>query len=214
MRKMLTIAMALVGLGGCDDPKSPSNQHFAKALNDHFARNPACIDLIMFGDVHPDSGNSSAFPAYFNSKPVFGMINPELKQADALVSAGLLVEQDTIVQQKLMFGSGTQSIQVKSYDLSGTGRALLAKSKASNHLYMDNNTSNFCYGTPEVVKVDQYTEPASMMGFTVSHVIYTYHLTNVLSWARDPAVGAAFPAVQQSLANSIDGVVGLSSTRQ
>ena len=207
MRKILAITLTVAGLAGCNDPKAPSNQHFAKALNDHFAKNPACIDLYMFGDVHPDngSGTGSAFPARFSSKPAFGMVNPEVKQADAFVSAGLLIEQDTVFQQKLMFGSGTQPIPVRSYDLTDKGRAALAKPQASNQQEIFGNAPHFCYGTPEVVAVERYTQPASMMGFTVSHVIYTYHLKDVPDWARDPAIAVAFPEVQQSLAGSTDG---------
>lgn len=205
MRTMLAVALTVTALGGCSDPKSPSNEHFAKALNDHLAKNPACIDLALFGDVHPDGGNSSAFPVYFSAKPAFGMVNPGLKQADALLSAGLLTERDTVIQQKFAFGPGTQPVPVKSYDLTDAGHAVFAKSQAGSHQDVFSSEPRFCYGTPEVVKVERYTEPASMMGFTVSHVVYAYHLKDVADWVHSTAIAAAFPAVQPSLADSIDG---------
>ena len=61
-----------------------------------------------------------------------------------------------------------------------------------------------CYGTPEVVEIINFTEPADAMGVTVSNVQYIYRLVDVAPWASDTALTTQFEWLPERIAS--DGI--------
>jgi len=58
-----------------------------------------------------------------------------------------------------------------------------------------------CYGTPQVVEIVNFTEPAEAMGAKVSNVQYTYKLVDVAPWASDPALINQFEWLSERISN-------------
>lgn len=63
----------------------------------------------------------------------------------------------------------------------------------------------FCVGRPEVVEVQKWTTPADLGGATSTQITYTWHLTDVPGWARNPA----FANIQGMAKPAEDGAVAV-----
>ncbi|MFT8420512.1 MAG: hypothetical protein ABF665_03170, partial [Gluconacetobacter sp.] len=176
------------------------------ALNAHFVKQPRCVDLMTMGAIEAaDDAKKAAFPIYFPVQRGQSFGGSPTTQVDALVSAGLLKTSTTSVAMPKMFGNDTQSEQVTAYDLTDKGRkASEIAAKVPRDAFFG-DAPRFCYGTPEIIEIQQFTEPAAVMGVTASHATYTYRLKDKADWTQNPAVQAAFPQIKRDMANAIDG---------
>lgn len=113
-------------------------------------------------------------PFTVSSRDFFGSRN--IKQADALVEAGLLTKQSTEV--KSQFGNKMEP----AYEYQATA--------AGNKFFVANGANTvgkhgaFCTGKYTVVEVDNFTEPSDMMGVELSRVAYRYKVDGADSWAK------------------------------
>lgn len=209
MRAAVVACIASVSLAGCADPKKASEDNFEAAINAHLAKTPACLDLPT-SSVQPAGENRgyTALPIYYEvpSRPgsAQDLFKRRTEQVDALVSAGLMQATDTTIPQRGMFAEDNRAIKVKAYDLTDAGRHALAKPEEGSQSAFTSSRSRLCYGTPEVVDVTQYTEPADAMGVSLSRVAYTYRLKDRADWATNPAMLAAFPALKRTTGDTVE----------
>ena len=66
---------------------------------------------------------------------------------------------------------------------------------------MSTGARQLCYGTPEVVEIINFTEPADAMGATVSNVRYSYRLVDVATWASDPVLSKQYQWLPERISN-------------
>lgn len=69
--------------------------------------------------------------------------------------------------------------------------------------------TSLCSGKKEVVDIVRYSEPSAMMGQTISQVTYTYNITDLASWMRDPAFLKAYPVDLRAADAPVEAKMGL-----
>lgn len=219
MRLAVAACIVPIILSGCSDPKKASEGNFATAINAHLAKTPACLDLPT-SSVQPAGENRgyTALPLYYDVPTRPGaaqdLFKRQTQQVDALVSAGLMQVKDATIPQRGMFAEDSRSIKVKAYDLTDSGRKALAKPEEGSQNAFSSSRNRLCYGTPEVVEVTQFTEPADAMGVSVSRVAYTYRLKDKADWSANPAMLEAFPALKRTTSDTIEDKADLVLTNK
>lgn len=209
MRRTAVTCMVSLVVAGCSDPKKPSESNFKAAIDAHLAKSPACLDLPT-SSVQPagESRSYTALPLYYEVPVRPGaahdLFKRQTRQVDALVSVGLMEATDATIPQRGMFADDARTIQVQAYDLTDKGRQALAKpSKGATNAFRSSR-NRLCYGTPEVVEIRQFTEPADAMGMSVSRVAYTYRLQDKADWATNHAMVEAFPVLKRTTGDKVE----------
>lgn len=116
------------------------------------------------------------------------------EKAAALVSAGLLSAKDMDVKSAF----GNQMVPGAQYSLTDEGKKYLVKGGAGNIGGWD----AFCGGKYKVKEVENFTQPADMFGSKISQVNFLYEVDDAPSWAKQPAIQAAYPSVQHDVTGS------------
>jgi len=206
MKLVPVFALSIIALAGCSNAKEASKGNFEHAINEWIEKGPPCLD-IPDGTVTAPGQKYDALPAYVEATPKTQSFAEEVRQRrlgplDALVDAGLMKKTPTEIEQQTMFGSAGGKVAVIAYDFTSEGKA--AFSDAAGSSMMGGKRSGLCYGKPHVDEVTNFTQPADMMGMTLSQVSYKYHLADLPAWAKNPKMKAAFPDLARNTAESLD----------
>ena len=86
------------------------------------------------------------------------------------------------------------------YRFSNKGESFLRPASLDKGAF-STGARQLCYGTPQVVEIVNFTEPAEAMGAKVSNVQYTYKLVDVAPWASDPALINQFEWLSERISN-------------
>jgi len=180
---------AVIILSGCgSDLNAASKANFETALNAHYSKVKQCLAI---------GGEPNAKGIIQEFKTGGAVQNNQLSFYNGMTSLGLL---DAVTYQKDTRDFSGE-IYGKSdwigFKLSDEGQKYL---KVSDDR-LSSGTPQLCYGTPQVVEITGFTEPAESMGVKASNVQYTYKLVDIASWATDPVVTALYPMLSQQLAN-------------
>ena len=196
MRTVTIMLIAGTILSGCSDPKKANESNFSKAIDAYFTEEKACINAPT-GGVKPagQDDKTTDFSLYVMEKPMFSFGNGA-EYIDALVTVGLLKMKTGTVSVE-GFG-GKKDTAVKIYELTDAGTKAFSKPDPEAR-------GKFCYGTPQVDEVTQFTEPAAMFGMTVSQVNFTYHIENQADWANSPVLQKAYPNLKKNVGKSLTG---------
>ena len=129
----------------------------------------------------------------WNDQVSFPVQNPTADEVrdrgySALVSAGLLTRKRT--------QAGV------TYELTAAGR------DAFDHDIADRATGNFCYGRRKVAGIAEARQDSR----TTEQVVYQYVLAEPASWARNPAMQAAFRQIASDLAGAHTATATLLNT--
>lgn len=210
-------ATVTLALSGCSDPKEASKSNFESAIDAWISKNPPCLS-VPHGSIEPREATDRPFPRYLDSSPVtasFALENRERQRApfDALVDAGLLKVEETTIEAKAgLFADTVQKVPVRAYDLTDAGtRAISTKRETTA---FSSPSQHFCYGTPKVDEIDQFTEPGDAMGMKVSQVSYRYHIADLPAWAKNTLMQAAFPQLAKDTAESLKGKAAVVLTNE
>ena len=204
MRIGLMGCAGMVLLAGCSDSKKASDGNFKKAIDAYLVKKPMCINAPT-SDTRPagQEKGASPFPAYvaMPTAPA-GQSNFEdrTRSFDALVKSGLASTSTGTIESDSSWGGSKTKLAVKIYNLTEQGQKAFVKSPDGNPYGND-----FCYGTPAVSEVTQFTEPSAAFGATMSSVAYTYHVNDQAGWATNPAMVEAFPILKQATGDKLEG---------
>ncbi|MGA7832363.1 MAG: hypothetical protein WCA21_15500 [Terracidiphilus sp.] len=175
-------ALSVILFSGCDHNK-PSPGNFKAALQTHFDQTPQCLNLRV--DKFPADAvfDDKGKPAV---RYGIGINSADLAETfAALKDAGMLTAQDGV---KTVPGSGwgdrAKSRRVITYAIAPESKSLWQ---------IKGNTEMLCYGYVHVKSVDNYTEPADMLGQTSSTVSFTYNVDRIAPWAQNAEVQKAVP---------------------
>lgn len=215
MKKLTLLSLAVIGtsLVACG-----KESDFKKAINAHISQRPECLriysDSISSSRVNRDAaakleeetkGKFVVSQQFDSTGKDTSYSNPKtLSQLNALVAVGLLSKSTESLptqdwDKKPDGGYYTYTI----YTLTDAGKATAAKVETNGlakSMFGDSGNRIFCYATPEVVKIENYTE-GSYGGMDVVRVKYSYKYTNVADWANNADVKAAFPEISKNLDN-------------
>jgi len=207
MRLTGITCLVALAVAGCSDPKEASKDNFETAINAWIEKNPPCLSVPR-SQIKPDGADDAPFPRYLDASPVTAkyLLEGRARERapfDALVDAGLLQVEETTISAKVgLFGNQDREVPVRAYDLTDAGRKAI--STEGEKTAFSSPSQRFCYGTPSVDEIVQFTEPADAMGVKVSRVAYRYHLKDLPDWARNEKMQLAFPQLKKDTADSID----------
>ena len=170
-------------LSACgDDPMAANKANFEKALNAHYAQMKQCVKI-------GSAPNSDGIIQEFRTDGT--VQDKQLPFYNGLVSLGLLEAVTYQKDTKNFSGQITGKTDWVGYRFSNKGENFLRPVSLDKGAF-STGARQLCYGTPQIVEIVNFTEPAETMGAKVSNVQYTYRLVDVAPWASDPALTNQF----------------------
>jgi hypothetical protein len=170
LRLALTTAIAGLLLAVCHDTDTADAAHFQAALQRYYDAHRECI----------------ALPVSLPLDVLAGAGDTIHRSLDVLARVGLV--ETTPVAEAGASAAGTR------YALTPPGEKVI-RGAADSFI----GGSDLCFAQRRILKVTSFTDPALVLGVTSSLVTYDYDLIDVETWARDPAVQAAFPRIKTAL---------------
>ena len=104
---------------------------------------------------------------------------------------GLLEAVSYQKDTKNFSGQVTGKADWVGYKFSDNGKTYLLPAEMDKGAF-STGARQLCYGTPKVVQITNFTEPADAMGMKVSNVQYTYRLVDVAPWVSDTMLKTQF----------------------
>jgi len=117
------------------------------------------------------------------------------------VDLGLLDAVSYQKDTKNFSGQVTGKADWVGYKFSEKGKTFLRPADLDKGAF-STGALQLCYGTPQVVKIVGFTEPAEAMGVKVSSVQYTYKLVDIAPWASDPAISTQYEWLPERISYS------------
>ena len=187
---LLSGAALLVTACG-NDPKAANEENFEAALNAHYAQMKQCIRV-------GSAPNADGIIQEFRTD---GRVqDKQLSFYNGLVDLGLL---DAVTYQKdtkNFSGQVTGKADWIGYKFSDKGKTFLRPAGLDTGAF-STGAHQLCYGTPQVVEILNFTEPAEAMGVKGSSVQYTYKLVDIAPWANDLALSNQYEWLPESISN-------------
>jgi hypothetical protein len=188
---LLSGAALLVTACG-NDPKAATEANFEAALNAHYAQMKQCIRV-------GSAPNADGIIQEFRTD---GRVqDKQLSFYNGLVDLGLLDAVSYQKDTKNFSGQVTGKADWVGYKFSEKGKTFLRPADL-DIVAFSTGARHLCYGTPQVVEIVSFTEPAEAMGVKVSRVQYTYKLVDVGPWANDPALSKQYKWLPERISNS------------
>lgn len=178
-RTLLVTALALA-VAGCSDPKAANNANFEKAIQ------------AQLDQSYPKCYVTQNFPAVIEFD-----VGGQRRILAALVKGGLVAATEKEVNAA-SFGNLKLSRTVTEYTLTDAGRKHYTADATKN--LRGDPLGGFCFGKAEVTRIDEFTEPADMMGARVSRVHYRYQVEQIPAWAKADDLLDALPALKNDVA--------------
>ena len=178
---MLLSAAAILSACG-DDPKAANKANFEKALNAHYAQMKQCVKI-------GSKPNADGIIQVFRTDGT--VQGKQVPFYNGLASLGLLEAVTYQKDTKNFSGQVTGKADWVGYKFSNKGESFLRPASLDKGAF-STGARQLCYGTPQIVEIVNFTEPAETMGAKVSNVQYTYRLVDVAPWASDPALTNQF----------------------
>ena len=165
-----------------NDPKAANEANFEAALNAHYAQMKQCIRVAS-------APNAEGIIQEFRTSG--GVQDKQLSFYNGLVDLGLLDAVSYQKDTKNFSGQVTGKADWVGYKFSENGKTYLRPAALETGAF-STGARQLCYGTPQVVEIVSFTEPAEAMGVKVSSVQYTYKLVDVAPWANEPALSKQY----------------------
>ena len=192
LNKAILLLSGAALLSACgDDPKAANKANFEKALNAHYAQMKQCVKI-------GSRPNADGIIKEFRTDG--SVQDKQLPFYNGLVSLGLLEAVTYQKDTKNFSGQVTGKADWVGYTFSNKGESFLRPASLDKGAFRT-GARQLCYGTPQVVEIVNFTEPAEAMGAKVSNVQYTYRLVDVAPWASDPALINQFEWLSERISN-------------
>jgi len=180
--KSITLGLAILAtatLAACGNG-TPSKGELARLAENHLKKE-GCVSLRI----------GSRIPSSYTDTGSLGEL-PAVQGHEALVSAGLLTVSSS--ERRHLFGTS----KIRTYDLTEAGQKDYFQDESSYK-----NVGYFCIADGlKLDSISNFTTPTenSLLGMTVSTVIFTASPINIREWAKDEQLQAAIPEIGKALA--------------
>lgn len=156
MKKQFFGAIILAfALFACSEPKAATKENFEVVINKYLLENKDSYTCSFFGNKFPFVDE-------------FGIRKKDFQE---YIELGLFKEEKEEKLLKLGIFGGDKVVKISTYDLTDLGKQHFKDGK-------------FCFGTPKVEEIINFTEPADFMGQKVTEVNYKYKLKNLPEWYK------------------------------
>lgn len=173
-----TLFIAAAMLASCGSKKDASKANFKAAIQAELDTEPQCIVATLPRDIPSWDGR-------------FGTD----RELESLVRAGLVRRTQVMMKRSsmdwMLEDRRPKQVSGYRYDFSDTGKKYVVQVHG-----LMGTAPALCYGKKKVVDIVRYSEPSPAMGMTVSQVTYTWRLTDIAEWARNPEVEKTFHTQQ------------------
>jgi hypothetical protein len=171
---LLAAGLVVCTLMSCGSKKGATKSNFKAAIQAELDKQPVCIITTLPYDV----------PSWNGQRKTDGNM-------EALVRAGLVKRTQMMVARSPMDAmlEDTRPKTVPGYRYEAAQPAKKYLIEVHNPM---GTSTELCYGKKKVEEVVRFTEPASVTGMTASQVTYTWKLTDIADWARNPDVETHF----------------------
>ena len=174
-------------LSGCGNDQNTANKaNFETSLNAHYSKVKQCLAI---------GGEPNAEGIIQEFKTGGAVQNPQLPFYNGMTNLGLLEAVTYQKDTRNFSGEVSGKSDWIGFKISDEGKTHLKETVDR----LSSGSPKLCYGTPQVVTIKSFTEPAESMGVKTSNVQYTYKLVDVAPWASDPMVTAQYPMLSQQL---------------
>lgn len=192
MKAILLLSGAAFFVTACgNDPKAANEANFEAALNAYYAQMKQCIRV-------GSAPNADGIIQEFRTD---GRVqDKQLSFYNGLVDLGLLDAVSYQKDTKNFSGQVTGKADWVGYKFSDNGKVFLRPAELDKGAF-STGARQLCYGTPQVLEIINFTEPADAMGVKVSSVQYTYKLVDTAPWASDPALTKQFDWLSERLSS-------------
>ena len=192
IKALLLLSGAALLLTACgNDPKAANEANFEEALNAHYAQMKQCVRV-------GSAPNAEGIIQEFRTDG--GVQDKQLSFYNGLVALGLLEAVSYQKDTKNFSGQVTGKADWIGYKFSENGKTFLRPAELNKGAF-STGARQLCYGTPQVVEIINFTEPAEAMGVKVSSVQYTYKLVDIAQWASDPAISKQYEWLPERISN-------------
>jgi len=192
-RAILVLSGAAFLFSACGtESKDATEANFETALNAHFSKMKECIKV---GKEPDENGIIGSFRVDGKG---FGAGNRDF--LDALASAGLLTTTSFTKEEIAFTTKRSEPVAYIGFKLSSEGDKYLRPDELDKGFFRT-GMPQLCYGTPQVVNITNFTEPADAMGVMASNVQFTYEVIDVAPWATNSALVKQFKWLPDRLAN-------------
>ena len=192
IRAVFLLSGAALLVTGCgNDSKAANEDNFEAALNAHYAQMKECIRV---GSAPNAEGIIQEFRTDGRAQ------DKELPFYNGLVDLGLLDAVSYQKDTKNFSGQVTGKADWVGYKFSENGKTYLRPAALETGTF-STGARQLCYGTPQVVEIVSFTEPAEAMGVKVSSVQYTYKLVDIAPWASQSALSTQYEWMPDRISN-------------
>lgn len=175
--RIILIAVAVL-LTACSDPKAASEKNFKLAIQKKLDEAPPTCYVI------------ANFPGAIRD-----FLDNDKLSFKALVDAGMLsVKDEPLMTTGLM---SNKVVVQPVFSLTEEGKKYYKPEMKRTGL--GDNFGGFCFGKPIVREIVEFTEPADLRGARASQVTYTYELSDIPAWAKQPQIVAAIPKLKKDV---------------
>jgi hypothetical protein len=175
----LLLPVTALILSACgNDPNAANEANFEAALNAHYAKMKQCVPI---GGEPNDAGVIQEFRAGGRVQ------DKQLPFFNGLAGLGLLETVSYQKDERNFSGEVKGQVDWIGFKFTDAGKTYLRPAELDKGVF-STGTPQFCYGTPQVVAITNFTEPAEVMGEKAATVQYTYKLVDVAPWANSPVV--------------------------
>ncbi|MGD9369568.1 MAG: hypothetical protein PVH87_27910 [Desulfobacteraceae bacterium] len=212
MKRLMAILLIMI-VSVCtacsgSSPKEASEKNFTKAINDYLQKEGITIDIAKQMPIEVNAEQITTDEEINRLLRSHGMM-PVIKRpprnrptnlkarCQDLESAGLLKGTERIVERKDTHYTINPPIVIKykviKYDFSEKGKELVRKPDVIHDNY------RIHIATAKVDKIENFTSPTPVKGYTVSKVKFTYSPDKVQPWAIDGDIEKSFPVIKEKL---------------
>lgn len=177
-------AVSLLNLQACSDPKAASEKNFSKVIEVRLKEQPICLEL-----------KGTKLPGRNQIKGPGIYLQPDATALHALAELELVGIKNVVIkgEEKIVrrpYGSVEKyklpDSVFEEYTLTENGKKYYTEYASRDGWYVKagDMVGKFCYAEKKLDEIANWTEPADMMGFTISEVTYKYSFDNIADWAK------------------------------
>jgi len=187
---MTTIKRKGVLLCG-DDPNAANEANFKAALNAHYAKMKQCVAI---GGEPNDAGVIQEFRAGGSIQ------DKQLPFYNGLAGLGLLETVSYQKDERNFSGDVKGKVDWIGFKFTDAGKTYLRPAELDKGVF-STGVPQLCYGTPQIVAITNFTDPAEVTGVKATTVQYTYKLVDTAPWANSPVVQERFKWVRERISD-------------
>ena len=176
-KKILIGVFSIILLVGCEDKKDATESNFKEVINNKLSKE--CIQFGLFEFPIKITKNS-----FFNNKD----------KLDTLVDIGFVTSSNVKVEDKFSFGIEKKIVDGIEYSLTDLGE---------KSVVYQGKQSKLCAGKYRVKSIENFTEPADMLGAKFIRVIYKKEAADVPHWAHELIKQKSFETYSKFISKEI-----------